>query len=684
MSLLISHPSLPTFSNINIDQIENQLNRLLAKHQQVLKSCLKQPHYTWGNLIGPLEDIEHELERFWSPIEQLNATNNGPKLRHAYHRCLETLTHYQTEMAQNTDLYEAILSIKNDETQYTKLNQAQQTVIDNYLRDFQLNGVHLPQDQKDQFAHYQNRLSQLMNQFEENLLDSKNNWQWLITEEQSYKLDGLPQTILDHMKQQAQQNNEKGWLITLDIPVFIAIMHHAKNRKVRETIYHGFVTRASDQAENTEWDNSALIDEIMTIRQTMAELLGYQHYAELSLTTKMAHNSQEILDFLHHLSQQSQAGAEKELDDIKETALELDGLENLASWDVAYYAEQLKQQRFRFSDEALRPYFPLQQVLDGLFSIVQRLYGIQIETIEPPDRWHDSVNCYCITDADGEPRGYFYTDLYTRPSKRSGAWMAECQNRHKRQDGTVELPIAFLNCNFTPPRSGQSPLLLHDDVITLFHEFGHTLHHLLTQVNYIDVAGINGVEWDAVEFPSQLMESWCWQPEVLKMIGRHYKTGKVLPDHLIEALIESKNFQAGIQMLRQIEYSLFDLRLHCEYQRGHYEQVQQILDETRQQVTLIQPPEYNRFQHGFAHIFAGGYAAGYYSYKWAEVMASDGFAFFQENGLFDPHTGQILMHEFLEQGGSRPAHVLFKNFRGRPPQVKHLLKQCGLLTNEQE
>lgn len=679
MSASTNHTGLPTWHDIQINQIESQLTSIIDTHRQTLSSCLKNTHYTWDNLIAPLQDIDHKLEAFWSPIEQLNATNNGPQLREVYQRCLEQLTQYQTEVSQNTALYQAIQAIHDDPEQYPHLSQPQQTIIDNYLRDFHLNGVTLAEEQKNQFAQYQQRLSQLMNQFEENLLDSKNSWQWLITSEHSHKLHGLPQTILEHMQQQAQQNNQQGWLITLDIPIIIAIMQHAEDRDLRETVYRGFVTRASDQAEHApKWDNSDIIEHILDIRQNMAQLLGYTHYTELSLTTKMARDAQQVEAFLNQLSEQSLAGAQKELEAIQNLAYQLDGLTQLASWDTAYYAEKLKQQRFDFSEEDLRPYFPLNQVLDGLFNIVQRLYGIAIQPISNFDSWHDSVECYQITDKRNQLRGYFYTDLYTRPSKRSGAWMSECQNRHRLQDGNLQLPIAFLNCNFTPPQSGQAPLLLHDDVVTLFHEFGHTLHHLLTQVDYIDIAGINGVEWDAVEFPSQLMEGWCWQPEVLKMIGRHHQTGEPLPDTLIQALTASKNFRAGMQMLRQIEFSLFDLRLHCEYQPGHYEQIQQVLNEVRQQVALVHPPAYNRFQHGFGHIFAGGYAAGYYSYKWAEVMASDGFAYFQEQGLFSHQAGQSLLHNFLEQGGSRPALELFKNFRSREPEIEHLLQHCGL------
>lgn len=675
----MSTTTLPRFSNIQIDQIEPQLKELLQKHRQQLDDLLSQQHFSWHNLIGPLQDMEHQLERFWSPIEQINAVNNTPELRPIYQRCLEHITQYEIELSQSTRLYEAVTAIKHDQAQFEQLNTAQQKVINDYLRDFHLNGVDLNDQDKQTFADYQQQLSQLMNRFEENLLDSKNHWQWLIEPEDSERLQGLPQTILDHMQQLAQDNNQQGWLITLDIPIFIAVMQHAQDRQLRETVYKGFVTRASDQAEHApDWDNSPIIEQILTLRQKMAYLLGYQHYAQLSLATKMAQGSQQVLDFLHQLSDQSQAGAQQELEAIQEVAAQMDGLTQLQSWDTAYYAERLKQQHFQFSEESLRPYFPLNQVLETLFAIVQKLYGITIEAIDDFDSWHDSVNCYQITDNQQQLRGYFYTDLYTRTSKRSGAWMAECQTRHRLQDGTLKSPIAFLNCNFTPPQSGQEPLLLHDDVVTLFHEFGHTLHHLLTQVDYIDIAGINGVEWDAVEFPSQLMEGWCWQPEVLQRMARHYQTGEVIPEHLMNALMQSKNFRAGMQMLRQIEFSLFDFRLHCEYQPGQYQQVQTILDEVRQQVALVHPPSYNRFQHNFGHIFAGGYAAGYYSYKWAEVMASDGFAYFQQNGLFSAEAGQKLLHNFLEQGGSQPALELFKQFRGHEPQIQYLLQQSGL------
>ncbi|HLQ86807.1 MAG TPA: M3 family metallopeptidase, partial [Salinisphaeraceae bacterium] len=547
--------------------------------------------------------------------------------------------------------------------------------IDNMLRDFRLSGVALDEQSKQRFRTIARRLSELSTQFQQQLLDATQSWQKQITAAEA--LAGLPPSSRALLAQNAQQEELDGWLLTLDAPSFIAVMQHADDRALRAELYEAFSTRASDTGPDAgKYDNSKLMDEILALRHEAAQLLGFTNYAEESLATKMARTPAQIEDFLLDLARRSRPAAEQELAALRELAAE-DGIDTLQAWDVNYYGEKLKQARYALSDEDLRPYFPAPAVIDGLFKVVERLYGIKIRATDAHPVWHEDVTVYDIHDQDGALCGRFYLDPYARQGKRGGAWMGDLQSRRRDAD-RVQLPVAFVTCNFAPPIGNDPALLSHGEVTTLFHEFGHALHHLLTRVDYTPISGIAGVEWDAVELPSQFMENWCWERAALDLFAAHYQTGEPLPDTLFDKLQASRNHMAGWQMLRQIEFSLFDLRLHRDYDPVAGTDVAATLAAVRAEVAVLQPPAYNRFPHSFAHIFAGGYAAGYYSYKWAEVLSADAFAAFEDSGLFDAATGARFRREILERGGLRDALDNFIAFRGRAPSIDALLRHSGL------
>jgi len=550
-------------------------------------------------------------------------------------------------------------------------------VVDNALRDFRLAGVDLPPEKQRRYREIQQRLARLTSRFEENLLDATQAWSKQITDVR--RLAGLPESARAQARQAAEQRNQEGWVFTLEFPSYYAVMTYADDAGLRREVYEAYVTRASDQGPHAgKWDNGPIMEEILALRHELAQLLGFANYAERSLATKMAPSPEKVMAFLRDLADRSLGQAQEELEELKRFAREQYGVEELAAWDISYYSEKLRQRRYALSDEDLRPYFPEDRVLPGLFEVVKRLYGLEIRRLEGIETWHDDVRFYEIRDAEGRLRGQFYVDLYARPKKRGGAWMDVCISRMRRADGSVQTPVAYLTCNLTPPVGDKPALFTHDEVITLFHEFGHGLHHMLTTVDYASVAGISGVAWDAVELPSQFMENWCWQREALDLIAGHYRTGEPLPDELFDKMIAARNFQAGMQMVRQLEFSLFDFRLHLEYDPETGARIQQILDEVRAEVAVVRPPVYNRFQHGFAHIFAGGYAAGYYSYKWAEVLSSDAFGRFEEEGIFNRETGLAFLETILEQGGARDPMDLFKEFRGREPEIEALLRHSGI------
>jgi len=674
---LLQFTGLPPFQQIKPEYIEPAINQLLAENRALVERLLREnEHYTWDNLIQPLEEADDRLSRAWSPVSHMNSVVNSDALREAYNACLPKLSEYGTEMGQNEHLYEAYKSI-HDMPEFQHLDQAQKKTIENSLRDFHLSGVDLPPEKKERFKAIQQQLSKLTTKYEENLLDATHAWTRHISDEQ--QLSGLPDYARAMARQSAEQKGLDGWLFSLEFPSYYAIMTYADDRALREEMYQAYVTRASEQGPNAgKWDNSAIMEEILALRHELAQLLGFQSYAERSLATKMAESPGQVFGFLDDLAKRSKPVADKELEELRQFAEQQHGHEQLAAWDLAYYSEKQRQHDFDISQEELKPYFPEDKVITGMFEVVKRLYGLSIAQVDHVETWHPTVRFYEIRDNDGQLRGQFYLDLYVRDKKRGGAWMDDCSGRMRKANGELQYPVAYLTCNLTPPVGGDPALFTHDEVITLFHEFGHGLHHMLTQVDHIGVSGINGVAWDAVELPSQFMENWCWEREALNVIAGHYKTGAPLPDALYQKMYAAKNFQAGMQMVRQLEFSIFDFRLHHEYDPAKGSHIQKTLDEVRQQVAVITPPDYNRFQNGFSHIFAGGYAAGYYSYKWAEVLSADAFAKFEEQGIFDPETGQAFLHNVLEQGGTREPIELFVKFRGREPTIDALLRHSGI------
>jgi oligopeptidase A len=674
---LLTMTGLPPFSRITAEHVEPAIDTLLAENRKAVDELLAATEdYTWDNLIQPLEDMDDRLSRVWSPISHMNSVVNSEALRTAYNACLPKLSEYGTEMGQNVRLYQAYKVIK-DSKQYGQLDTAQKKVIDNALRDFHLSGVDLPDDQKARFKKIQQQLSQLTTKFEENVLDATQGWTKHIDNEA--RLAGLPESARAMAKQAAAQKQLNGWLFTLDFPSYFAVMTYADDRKLRSEMHKAYVTRASDQGPNAgKWDNSEVMGEILALRHELAQLLGYQTYAERSLVTKMADTPERVLGFLHDLAKCSKPVADKELHELEDFARNEQGVTQLEPWDISFYSEKLRQHTYAISQEELKPYFPETSVIPGMFEVVKRLYGMHIQMVDSVDVWHPDVRFYEIRDDQGALRGEFYLDLYARENKRGGAWMDNCIGRKRNADNSIQTPVAYLTCNLTPPIGDEPALFTHDEVITLFHEFGHGLHHMLTRIDHVGVSGINGVAWDAVELPSQFMENWCWEKEALDLIAEHYQTGDNIPEEMYHKMYAAKNFQAGMQMVRQLEFALFDFRMHHEYVSDEGAHIQQILDEVRQEVAVIKPAPYNRFQHGFTHIFAGGYAAGYYSYKWAEVLSADAFSLFEEEGIFNYQTGLRFLHAVLEQGGTREPMELFVEFRGREPEIDALLRHSGI------
>lgn len=667
---LLNFSGLPPFNHLPIDEIEPAVQQLLKESRAQLQQILAQSQPTWDNTVVPMEQMQHRIARTWSPLGHLNGVMNSEELRTAYNACLPLFSAWYAELGQNETLFKAYEYIRQHEA--GRLNPAQLQLLDNALRDFRLSGVALPAEQKTRYKQVVQQLSQVQSKFDENVLDATNAWSRHVTDES--ELQGLPAPIKERARAAAEAKQQTGWLFTLDAPNYMAVMSHGANEPLRHEFYQAWVTRASDQGVRPEWDNSTLIEEIMRLRHELAQLVGFDNYATYSLATKMAKSVSEVLDFLQQLAKDSKPFAQRELDELKGfSACEL------SAWDVAYYSERMKQQRFNLSEEALRPYFPAPQVLNGLFEVASRLYNIKIVERKDIEKYHSDVQFFDILSNDGSLRGSFYVDLYARPKKRGGAWMDDCVGR-MQFGGNHYSPVAYLVCNFMPPAAVDKPALLtHCEVVTMFHEFGHGLHHMLTRVDYPSVAGINGVPWDAVELPSQFMENFAWQPEVLPLISKHVDTGESLPAADLQRLLETRTYQSGLQTVRQLEFALLDLRLHAEYDSARGSQVMQIMQEVRSQVAVIKPPEFNRFAHSFSHIFSGGYAAGYYSYKWAEVLAADAFSAFEAQGIFNQETAQRFASAILERGGSRDAMEAFIEFRGRKPEIEPLLKQLGLI-----
>lgn len=665
--------ALPEFTSIEINTFAARLDALLQANLQQIKAVLAtKASFTWDNLMWPLEDMDDAIERFWSPFAHLHAVVNSPALRKCYQSCLPKLSAYDSAVGHNQALYNAIQSLDK-----AALDSIQLKIVDDALRDFELSGVALSAENKHRFEAIQARLSALSNQFENNVLDASQAYQLHITD--AKRLTGLPAHAIDTARAKAEESELEGWVFNLEIPCYIAIITHADDRALREEIYKAYVTRASDEGPSAgQFDNTALMDEMLALRHEKANLLGFANYAQLSLATKMADSTEQVVQFLSDLSRRAHPQAELEFERLKSFAKEVHHINCVEPWDIAYLSEKKMQMRYAISQEELRPYFPLPRVMRGLFTIINKLYGMTIEEVSDIDKWHPDVACYCLKDSDNRVRGYIYTDLFARQNKRGGAWMDSCQSRRKIGPNHLQLPIATLTCNFAKSAANKPPILSHDEVLTLFHEFGHCLHHVLTQVDYLDVSGIHGVEWDAVELPSQFFENWCWEKEALQLLTAHVDSSASLPDELFNKMLAAKNFQSAMVMMRQLEFSLFDFRIHQEFKAQEPGFIAHILESVRKETTVVPIAAYNRFQHSFSHIFGGGYAAGYYSYKWAEVLSSDAFSRFEAEGVFNAETGRDFLHQILEVGGSKKAVEAFENFMGRRATVDALLRHNGI------
>lgn len=670
--------AFPAFSTLTPEATQAALSAQLDDNRRQLAQLLAEPAPDWQNLIEPMEAMNEAVSRQWGPLSHLFGVWSTPAWRAAYNAALPGVTEYGVELSQNEALFHAYEQIGASPA-FAGFSATRQKVIRDALRDFKLSGIALPSEQKARFKALSLRLSELQAKFEENLMDGVQAYGHLVSD--AAELAGMTTSALEAAREKAKAKNLEGWLLTLDFPSYDAVITHAHNRALRERLYTAYATRASDSGPHDKaHDNTALMTEILSARHEQAQLLGFADFAGLSLATKMAESPAAVETFLLELAARAKPHALAELGALRELAA-ADGIADLQPWDVPLYSERLREATLGLSDEALRPYFPFPQVLQGLFDLIHSLFGIRIEALQGVETWHAEVSVYALKDAQGQTSGAFYLDPYSRPdTKRGGAWMDECAGR-RQLPGGIQHPIAYLVCNFTPPAAGKPALLTHDEVTTLFHEFGHGLHHLLTQVDEGALAGIRGVEWDAVELPSQFMENWCYEPATLKLFARHWQTGAPMPEQMIADLRRDRQFQAGLATLRQVEFSLFDLRLHAAQVPASGADVMATLDAVRREVAVLAPPAFNRMPWSFGHIFAGGYAAGYYSYKWAEVLSSDAFAAFEESG-FTPDTGHRFRDSILAAGGSRPAMESFIEFRQRKPEVDALLRHCGLSAGE--
>lgn len=674
---LLTPFSLPPFSAIRPEDIVPAVQSALADCRAAVERVVAQPGpFTWDNLCQPLAESDDRLSRIWSPIGHLNSVKNSPELRAAYEQALPLLSEYGTWVGQHEGLYQAYRSLKEGAA-FEALSVPQRKAVDNALRDFELSGIGLSADKQQRYGEIVARLSELGSTYSNNVLDATMGWSKLITDEA--ELSGLPESALAQAQAMAQAKEQDGWLLTLDMPSYLPVLTYADNRALREEMYRAFATRASDQGPNAgKWDNSEVMAETLALRHELAQLLGFDTYADKSLATKMAESPEQVIGFLSDLAKRARPQAEQELAQLRAFAKQHYGVDELDAWDITYYGEKQKQHLFSISDEQLRPYFPEQRVVEGLFEVVKRIYGITAKERKDVDTWHPDVRFFDLFDADGELRGSFYLDLYARENKRGGAWMDDCVGSLRKADGTLQKPVSYLTCNFNRPLGDQPALFTHNEVTTLFHEFGHGLHHMLTQIDTAGVSGINGVPWDAVELPSQFMENWCWEPEALAFISGHYQSGEPLPKEMLDKLLAAKNYQAALFILRQLEFGLFDFRMHFEYSPEKGAQILPTLAEVKKMVAVVPSPSWGRFPHAFSHIFAGGYAAGYYSYLWAEVLSADAYSRFEEEGIFNAETGKSFLDNILSRGGSEEPMALFKRFRGREPQLDAMLRHYGI------
>ncbi|MEF1173925.1 oligopeptidase A [Vibrio sinaloensis] len=674
---LLTFTDLPPFSQIKPEHVKPAVEQAIEACRAKIDSVLENNTApSWENVVAPIEEVDDHLSRIWSPVSHMNSVVNSDELREAYESCLPLLSEYGTWVGQHKGLFEAYKAIKASDA-FAKLSQAQQKTITDSLRDFELSGIGLPADEQHRYGEISKRMSELGSKFSNNVLDATMGWTKHVADEK--ELAGMPESALVAAKAAAEAKELEGYLLTLDIPSYLPVMTYCDNQELRKELYEAYVTRASDRGPKAgEWDNTEIINEQLKLRHEIARMLGFNTYSEKSLATKMAENTSQVLGFLNDLASKAKPQGEREVEELRQFAKAEFGVEELNLWDIAYYSEKQKQHLFQISDEELRPYFPESKAVSGLFEVLKRVFGMTVQEREGVDTWHESVRFFDIFDADNNLRGSFYLDLYAREHKRGGAWMDECRVRRINAQGELQSPVAYLTCNFNRPVGDKPALFTHDEVVTLFHEFGHGIHHMLTQVDTGAVSGINGVPWDAVELPSQFLENWCWEEEALAFISGHFETGEPLPKEMLDKMLAAKNFQSAMFILRQLEFGLFDFTLHTEFDPEVGPRVLETLAEVKSKVAVLPSLEWNRFSHSFSHIFAGGYSAGYYSYLWAEVLSSDAFSRFEEEGIFNAETGQSFLNNILEMGGSEEPMELFKRFRGREPQIDALLRHSGI------
>ena len=674
MNPLLDFSGLPRFAEFKPEFVTPAVDTLLKESAAVVEQLTHDAALpTWDNFVAPLDNANERLNRAWGQVSHMNAVMNSAALREVYNVNLPKITQFYAELGQNQALFAKYKALKQS-AEFAGLSAARKKIIENELRDFRLSGAELPDDKKARFLKIQEEQSALASKFSENVLDATNAFSLIVETEK--ELSGIPDDVLQTAAEAAKNDAKSGWKFTLHAPSYVPVLQYADNRALREKMYRAYLTRAAE-FEHPEWNNAPLIEKILKLRDEEAKLLGYNSFADVSLVAKMAKSPQQVLDFLNDLAKRAKPFAEKDIESLKDFAKRELGLNTMEPWDRTYVAEKLRGQRYSFSEQEVKQYFPEPQVLAGMFRVVETLYGLNLEQSDAPV-WHDAVKFFDIRDRDKKLVGQFYLDLYARDTKRGGAWMDDAITR-KRVGSGIQTPVAYLNCNFSAPVGNKPALFTHDEVITLFHEFGHGLHHLLTQVEDLSVAGINGVEWDAVELPSQFMENFCWEWDVLQHMTRHVDTAAPLPRALFDKMIAAKNFLAGMDMVRQLEFSLFDMHLHSDFDVAGSKTAQQLVSEIRKQVAVVFPPAYDRFANSFSHIFAGGYAAGYYSYKWAEVLSADAYSLFEEGGVLNAATGQKFRNEVLGVGGARPALESFVAFRGREPNIDALLRHSGLL-----
>ena len=670
---LLNFSGLPKFDQIRAEHVEPAIDHLIVSSRNCIDElAISNDVPTWANFAKPLEDIEEMLSRAWSQVGHMNSVVNSPELREAYNASLPKLTDFYSDLGQDERLYAKFRTLRNSE-EFNTLNDAQQKIIENELRDFRLGGAELPEEEKIRFKAIQESLSKITTKFEENLLDTVNDFAYFVLD--ISELKGTPEDVIQAAQEAATAEAKEGYKFTLHFPSYMPVLQYCENRNLRELLYRAYATRASEFGKS-DWDNTPLIKEILKLRREAAQLLGYKSYAEMSLATKMADTPAEVTSFLDGLAQRAKPFARSDMQELTQYASKL-GINEMQAWDIAFVSEKLREDKYAFSDQEVKQYFPEAQVLLGLFKVVETIFGVHVKKVQAPV-WHSDAAFYEIGDKHGKVIGQFYLDLYARNNKRGGAWMDEAITRRKLAKNNIVTPVAYLTCNFSAPVGNKPALFTHDEVITMFHEFGHGLHHMLTQVDDYGVSGIKGVEWDAVELPSQFMENFCWEWDVIRHMTKHVGTGASLPRELFDKMVAAKNFQAGMQTVRQIEFSLFDMRLHDEFNPDEKSTALDLIEQVRDEVAVVRPPKWNRFPNGFSHIFAGGYAAGYYSYKWAEVLSADAYSMFEENGVLCAETGQRFWHEILAKGGSRPALESFVAFRGRAPDIEALLRHNGM------